>query len=166
MIDERLIAKRAILTSKCCSDGLHMVCELGRSRFRLWINPTKPIDDLRIILSNDPFMLARAEAQVRFLTHLLGAVADDRDQIESVTPYRRQRLSQLLQIHDARADGASVRDVAYACIFRNTARLAGAGWKGSSEKRHTLRLLAAAQQMVKQGYLSLLSAVPERLRIG
>lgn len=143
-----------------------MVCELGRNRFRLWINPDKPIDDLHIILSNDAFILARTEAQFRFLTHLLGAAVDDRGQIESVTPYRRQRLSQLLQIFDARADGASVRDVAYGCIFRNTVRLAGAGWKGSSEKRHTLRLLATAQRMVKQGYLSLLSRVPESLRMG
>lgn len=143
-----------------------MVCELDRSRFRLWINPDKPIDDLHIILSDDSFILARTEAQLRFLTHLLGAAADDKVPVENVTPYRRQRLSQLLQIFDARADGASVRDVAYGCIFRNTVRLAGAGWKGSSEKRHTLRLLATAQRMVNQGYLSLLSRVPECLRMG
>lgn len=70
--------------------------------------------------------------------------------------YQRRRLVLLLAILDGLADGASARDLAVWLIFPNH-RLSGtADWRGSSEKRHTQRLIGAARRMARCGYLRLL----------
>lgn len=165
LLDKLGGVKRVAVKSKTCSDGLHLVCKIDRRRFRLLICEPERSDDVRIILSDDPFILMRSGAQLSFLNHLLGAISGQSNTLKIMTGYQRQRLSQSLRILDARKEGASIREIAYGCIFRNTTRMVGAAWKGSSEKRHTLRLLAAARQMALEGYKGLLSEIPDRFRI-
>lgn len=72
------------------------------------------------------------------------------------TTYQSRRLIQLLAIHDAQAAGASPRDLAFGLVFRGHPPLAGALWKGSSERRHVLRLIAEARRLVASGYRQIL----------
>ncbi|GAY19943.1 hypothetical protein SFOMI_0465 [Sphingobium fuliginis] len=50
----------------------------------------------------------------------------------------------------------SPRDLAFGLVFPRHRPLAGATWKGSSERRHTLRLIADARRLVISGYRKLL----------
>jgi hypothetical protein len=78
------------------------------------------------------------------------------DRAGAPSAYRRARLVQLLAIYDGLDAGASVRDLAYGLVFTRHAPLVGATWKGSDERRHTLRLIAAARRLVNGGYRKLL----------
>ena len=53
----------------------------------------------------------------------------------------------MLSMLDARAEGAPARELAFGLVYRNSTPLKGAGWKASSEKRHTLRLLRTAVKL-------------------
>jgi len=64
---------------------------------------------------------------------------------------QRIRLAQLLIIDDALAEGASARDIVFGIVFPNHAVLVGAMWKGSSERRHAMRLIAAPRRLVCVG---------------
>jgi hypothetical protein len=59
-------------------------------------------------------------------------------------------------IDDALAEGASAREIAFGIVFPNHAVLVGAMWKGSSERRHAMRLIASARRLVCAGYRDLL----------
>lgn len=78
------------------------------------------------------------------------------DHAASPSAYRRSRLAQLLTIHDALEAGAGPRDLAFDLVFRRHRPLVGATWKGSSERRHTLRLIAEARRLVAGEYRKLL----------
>ena len=70
--------------------------------------------------------------------------------------YRRNKLTQLLNLDDSLDAGASPRELAFGLVFPRLHPFAGATWKGSSERRHTLRLIAEARRLVNGGYLRLL----------
>ena len=50
----------------------------------------------------------------------------------------------------------SPRDLAFGLVFPRHRPLTGATWKGSGERRHTLRLIADARRLVTSGYRKLL----------
>tara|TARA_B100000749_G_C18395273_1_gene452131 strand:- start:58 stop:276 length:219 start_codon:yes stop_codon:yes gene_type:complete len=58
----------------------------------------------------------------------------------------------MLAMLDARAAGATAREIAFGLVYRNSTPLNGASWKASGEKRHTLRLLRRAQKLRDGGY--------------
>lgn len=78
------------------------------------------------------------------------------DHSASPSSYRRIKLTQLLNLHDAFDAGASPRELAFGLVFPRLDPFAGATWKGSGERRHTLRLIAEARRLVNGGYLRLL----------
>ena len=65
-------------------------------------------------------------------------------------------LFRSLAIHDALEAGASPRDLAFGLVMPNHRPIAGAVWKGSSERRQVLRLIANARRLVLSGYRKLL----------
>lgn len=68
------------------------------------------------------------------------------------TSYQRARYVELLNVHDLVVAGASSRDVAYGYVFPNHRPLSGATWKGSSERRHVLRLISSARRLIASEY--------------
>ncbi|BBB14256.1 hypothetical protein SPYCA_3514 [Sphingopyxis sp. FD7] len=78
------------------------------------------------------------------------------DRAAGPTGYRRGRLIHLLAICDGLEAGAGTRDLAFALVFPHHRPLAGATWKGSGERRHTLRLIAEARRLVDGGFRKLL----------
>lgn len=99
----------------------------------------------------------RLRATLRFEQWLRGASAARSGPVLMPTTFQRQRLALLLAIADARAASASLRDIAYALVFPRHRSLSGATWKGSSERRHCLRLLAETRDLTAIGYRSLLT---------
>lgn len=96
--------------------------------------------------------LVRSEALHRFHRALSGQASPPISPISSPTDYQRRKLAALLAILDARAEGASAREISFGLIYRNSSPLSGADWKASGEKRHTLRLLRTALRLRAGGY--------------
>ena len=53
-------------------------------------------------------------------------------------------------------EGRPPRDLAFGLVMPNHRPIAGAVWKGSSERRQVLRLIADARRLVASGYRKLL----------
>jgi hypothetical protein len=75
----------------------------------------------------------------------------------SPSTYRRLRLVCLIAILDALDKGADARDIAFGLVFPRHKPLGGATWTGSSERRHTLRLIADARRTMTGEYRRLLN---------
>lgn len=76
------------------------------------------------------------------------------------TPYQAARLSRMLRILDladeARLGRISSRQVAREILFPSTSFASAVEWKISSERRHTLRVIAEAELLRDGGYRDLL----------
>jgi hypothetical protein len=136
-------------------DEHHLVAARDATRLRLCLRSAQPLCPDRLIILRDQCAAIRlaAAAQFELVTRGLGL---GQDRAASPSVYRRSRLIQLLAIHDALDAGAGPRDLAFGIIFPRHRPLAGANWRGSSERRHTLRLIARARHEVAVGYRTLL----------
>lgn len=108
-----------------------------------------------MIIPHDNHLAARLRAAARYEKAVHGRRLGP-DRTASPPAYRRARLILLLAIHDALEAGASARELAFGLVFARHQPLEGAAWKGSDERRHTLRLIAEARKMVDSGYRALL----------
>lgn len=133
----------------------HAVVAIASSRLRLCVRrvPDLPIPTLTIPC--DPSCALRLAAAARFQRVTQGNRLNA-DRAALPTVYQRARWVQFLALHDALEAGASSRDLAFGIVFPNHRKLKSAEWKGSGERRHVLRLTAAARRLVASGYRSLL----------
>lgn len=133
----------------------HMVVAKGNARLRLCIQMSPAHSHDCLIIPHDNHLAARLRSAARYEKAVHGRRLGP-DRTASPPAYRRARLVLLLAIHDGLEDGASARDLAFGLAFARHQPLAGAAWKGSDERRHTLRLIAEARKMVDGGYRALL----------
>jgi hypothetical protein len=133
----------------------HVVAANDTARLRLFLR-TGPMrcPDCLIIL-RDQSAAIRLAAASQF-ERMIRGVRPVSDCAASLSFYRRTKLIQLLTILDALDAGVDTRDLAFGVVFPRHQPLVGATWKGSGERRHTLRLIANARRLVKSGYLKLL----------
>ncbi|MBL0923451.1 MAG: DUF2285 domain-containing protein [Sphingomonadaceae bacterium] len=103
-------------------------------------------------MSADPMAQTRLEAALLFATLQASKPASKLCPRFAPSRYQRTRLSQMLAIADARASGASARDIASGLIFRNAISLDGRNWANSSEQRQTRRMLAETAAMIDGGF--------------
>lgn len=134
---------------------LHLVAAKGTARLRLCLRivPSRVPDYL--VIPHDQCAHARLAAASRYERATRG-LRFGSDYAASPSAYRRSRLAMLLAIHDATEAGADAHDLAFGLVFPRHRPLAGATWKGSGERRHTLRLIADARRLVTSGYRKLL----------
>jgi hypothetical protein len=133
----------------------HLVLAKDTARLRLCLRAAPPRCPDCLVILRDQYTAVRLAAATCFEQVTRGLrLSPDRAALPSA--YRRSRLVQLLSIHDALDAGADTHDVAFGLVFPHHRPLIGATWKGSSEKRHTHRLIADARLLVKTGYLHLL----------
>jgi hypothetical protein len=143
------------LSEVLAANERHLVYAIGCSRLRLCVRMRAERAIPTIAIAFDSSAGLRIAAAWRWQKLSSGLSAQARpDTLPS--PYQRKRLARMLSIYDALTEGASARDISFGIVFPNHAVLAGAAWKGSSERRHTLRLIATAQRLVKAGYRDLL----------
>jgi hypothetical protein len=133
----------------------HLVVASGASRLRLCLRVAPPRCPDCLIILRDQSAAIRLAAASRCERIMLG-FRPVSDRAASLSFYRRTKLIQLLTIHDALDAGADPRDIAFSLVFPQHNSLIGATWKGSGERRHTLRLIADARRLVTTGYRKLL----------
>jgi len=133
----------------------YLVAAKGAARLRLCLRAAPPQCPDCLIIHNDLCAAARLAAATRFERATRGLRLGP-DRVASPSVYRRSRLALLLDIQDGIDAGMSPRDLAFGLVFPRHRPLAGATWKGSGERRHTLRLIADARRLVTSGYRKLL----------
>lgn len=133
----------------------HLVFAHGTTRLRLCVRRALCRSVPVFSIPCDPSCDLRLAATIR----LQRLTRSDRAKVDrSALPSanQRARFARLLALHDALEAGASAHDLAFGLVFPNHRPLAGAMWKGSGERRHVLRLIAAARRLVTNGYRGLL----------
>lgn len=135
-------------------DGRHLVIDSASSRFRLWLRPPSMPRQAMFLIPFAHEQLARAAMTARYI-RLLWGDGDRASGAFKPTHYARKRLALFLALIDARMDGASTQDIARQLVFPRSALPRGAAWKGAGERRHTLRLMAQSQQMLRTGFRKL-----------
>lgn len=133
----------------------YLVAAKGAARLRLCLRAALPQCPDCLIIQNDQSAAARLAAATRFERATRGLRLGP-DRAASPSAYRRSRLALLLDIQDAVDAGMPTRDLAFGLVFPRHRPLVGATWKGSGERRHTLRLIADARRLVMNGYRKLL----------
>jgi len=133
----------------------YIVAASGTARLRLCLREGKARCPDCLIILHDPCAAARLAAAARFERATRG-LRSGPDYADLPSSYRRIKLTQLLNLHDALDAGATPRELAFGLVFPRLPPFSGATWKGSSERRHTLRLIAEARRLVNGGYLRLL----------
>ena len=133
----------------------HSVVAIASARLCLCVHKMQGLTVPTLPIPCDPNCALRLAAAARF-QKVTQSKRNAVDQSAVPTAYKRTRWVQLLALNDALEAGASSRDLAFGIVFPNHRPLKGAEWKGSGERRHVLRLTAAARRLVASGYRSLL----------
>ncbi len=137
-------------------DGRHMVIAGPDGPHRLWLREIKPQTPLAIIIPADRNFAQRIAAVMRFERRLRGTVSGQPPPGYRPTAFQRNRLFLLLNLLDAEQAGASRRTMASTLLYRNSAPMGRAEWKGSSQRRRTHRMIDEAKHMMARGYRELL----------
>ncbi|MDP3550666.1 MAG: DUF2285 domain-containing protein [Novosphingobium sp.] len=107
----------------------------------------------------DGHLGSRYRALARLRAHVDGVAPPANIGADTPSSYQRYRLDLLLRILDITAvPGTSARDVAMQAIYPGQNLGRAAEWKGSSERRHTFRLIREARVMTTTGYRALLKS--------
>ena len=146
------------LTDHSGPEEHHLVMAKSEARLRLCLRAGPAHFPASIVIPHDQCAAVRLAAATRFERVTRGLRLGP-DRAASPSAYRRSRLAQLLTIHDALEAGAGPRDLAFGLVFRRHRPLVGAAWKGSGERRHTLRLIAEARRLAAREYRKLLRHV-------
>ncbi|MBD3729274.1 MAG: DUF2285 domain-containing protein [Sphingomonadales bacterium] len=133
----------------------HYVIAIASARLRLCVRSMPDLAIPTLTIPCDPACALRLAAAARFQRVTQGKQPNI-DRAVVPTAYQRSRWVQFLALHDALEAGASSRTLAFDLVFPRHRPLRGAEWKGSGERRHVLRLTAAARRLVAGGYRSLL----------
>ena len=133
----------------------HTVVAIVSARLRLCVHKVQGLTVPTLTIPCDPGCALRLAAAARF-QRVTQSERGNIDRSSVPTAYQRSRWVRFLALHDALEAGASSRDLAFGIVFPNHRALKGAEWKGSGERRHVLRLTAAARRLVTSGYRSLL----------
>jgi hypothetical protein len=123
---------------------------------RLWLREIKPNTSLAVIIPADRNFVQRIAAAARFERRLRGTVHGQPPLGYRPTAFQRNRLFLLLNLLDAEKAGASRRTMASTFLYRNSAPMSRAEWKGSSQRRRTHRMIDEAKHMMARGYRELL----------
>ncbi|MBN8483837.1 MAG: DUF2285 domain-containing protein [Sphingomonadales bacterium] len=143
------------LADQSCGNEHHLVAAKDAARLRLCLRAAPPHCPDCLIILRDQCAAVRLAAAARF-DRVTRGLRLGLNHSASPSAYRRSRLVQLLAVHDALDAGAGPRDVAFGIVFPRHRPLFGVTWKGSGERRHTLRLIADARRLVTSSYRKLL----------
>jgi hypothetical protein len=137
-------------------DGRHMVIAGPDGPHRLWLREIKPETPLAIIIPADRNLAQRIAAALRLERRLRGTASGQAPPGYQPSAFQRNRLFLLLNLLDAEKAGASRRTMASTLLYRNSAPMGRAEWKGSSQRRRTHRMIEEAKQLMAGGYRQLL----------
>ena len=146
----------AIVANHEAPDGRHMVVASSDGTHRLWLREPHPDTSLAVVIPIDRHFALRIAAAARFERRLRGVAQGHPPPEYWPTAFQRNRLFLLINLLDAENEGASRREMACTLLYRNSAPMGRAEWKGSSQRRRTHRMMDEAKQMMAGGYRELL----------
>lgn len=145
-----------VIADHIADDGRHIVIADRRDRHRVWLRDATLSDPTAFVLPAGADFATRLAATARLERRLRRLPPDRDDNAAQPTPFQRQHLVVLLRLIDAASANATRREMAFTLIYPRPTPLTGAAWKGSNERRRTLRLVAEATRMMRGGYRALL----------
>jgi hypothetical protein len=137
-------------------DGHHIVVAGSDGKHRLWLRELPPSASLAVVIPTDRHFAIRIAAVARFERRLRGVTQGQPPTEYRPTAFQRNRLCLLINLLDAESQGASRREMASTLLYRNSATMGRAEWKGSSQRRRTHRMIDEAKHMMASGYRDLL----------
>jgi hypothetical protein len=136
------------------SDGEYRIVSTPRDRSPVvLISGATTETPLAAVIPLDQNFPARADAALRLWQALAETSVSSAD---SLTPSRRRRLVLVLCALDARLAGEAYRTIAHG-LFGARRVPAGASWKTHDLRDRTIRLVRTGLQLMRGGYLELLT---------
>ena len=142
---------------RLAEDGLHAVWRLGGRQLQGRFDAPAEGRAAAVILPLDDTLEVRALTAIR-LARLLNHRPLSADPAP-LSAARRAQLVQVVRALDARAEGASLRDIAEVLFGR---RLPGRVWPDSDLRARTRRLVRSGLDLIRGGYRDLLNPRRER----
>jgi len=142
---------------KEAEDGEHVLLG-GSAAVQLWrVDPSCPDAGLAFVIPLDANLPARLASALDLWRRLQGEAPRQ----AMLSPQRRRRLVDGLRALDARAAGASYREIAR--VLYGADRVPdGNAWKSHDLRSRTMRLVADATALMRGGYRELLRLTPTR----
>lgn len=134
-------------------DGRHVVLEDRDGAHRLWLRGVRPGAPMAALIPLDDDVLLRVSGLLRLRRHLDGRPAGPVPRAWTITARLRQRLVPMVRALDGHLAGASYRKIAHALYGPGAV---GDGWKTSSRRGQTIRLVKDGLATMKGGYRKLL----------
>lgn len=132
-------------------EGRHTVHSAGVATQLLLLPGSDPHGHLAALIPLDAETLGRIEALTRFWRSLQGRPTSSDTRM---TVQQRRRFRLMMQAADARANGASYRDIGVALY--GSERVAADPWKTSALRDAVIGLVEGATAMIRGGYLQIL----------
>jgi hypothetical protein len=157
--DARSIATIAPIFQRAASDGEYLVLQ---NRFPVvLIGGATTVTPLAAVIPLDQHFATRADAALQ-LWHAVHERSHGRS-ADSFTPSRRQRLALVLRALDAHLAGETYRTIAQG-LFGERGVPTASTWKTHDLRDRTIRLVRNGLQLMRGGYLKLLSSYRRRRR--
>ncbi len=142
---------------RLAEDRLHVVWRVGGRQLQGRLDAPSKGRHAAVILPLDDTLELRALTAIR-LTRLINHRTPSADPAP-LSAARRAQLVQVVRALDARAEGASLREIADALFGR---RLAGRAWPDSDLRARKRRLGRSGLELIRGGYRDLLNPGRER----
>lgn len=137
------------------SDGRHVVLHDRDGAHRLWLRGVRPGAPMAALIPLDDDVLLRVSGLLRLRRRLHGRPAGPVPRARAITARLRQRLVPMVRALDGHLAGAGYREIAEALYAPGTI---GDGWKTSSRRGQTIRLVKDGVINMEGGYRRLLRA--------
>lgn len=134
-------------------DGRHVVLPDRDGAHRLWLRGVRPGAPMAALVPLDDDVLLRITGLLRLRRRLDGRPAGPVPRAWTITARLRQRLVPMVRALDGHLAGASYREIAQALYAPGAI---GDGWKTSSRRGQTIRLVKDGLATMKGGYRKLL----------
>lgn len=135
-------------------DGRHVVLPDRDGAHRLWLRGVRPGAPMAALVPLDDDVLLRITGLLRLRRRLEGCPASPVPRAWTITARLRQRLVPMVRALDGHLAGASYREIGQALYGLGVA--AGTGWKTSSRRGQTIRLVRDGVVTMEGGYRKLL----------
>lgn len=135
-------------------DGRHVVLHDRHGAHRLWLRGVRPGAPVAALVPLDDDVLLRVSGLLRLRRRLDGRPAGHVPRAWTITVRLRQRVVSMVRALDGHLAGASYREIGQALYGPDAA--AGTGWKTSSRRGQTIRLVKDGLATMEGGYRKLL----------
>lgn len=158
-IDARqLVTAHGLVADHVCETMRYLALRSPLGTVRVAMPRDASMTSLIAMIPIDCHLALRYRALARLKAHVDGIAPPANIGGDIPSSYQRYRLNLLLRILDIMAaPGTSARDVAMQAIYPGQNLGRATEWKGSSQRRHTFRLIREARDMMTTGYRALLT---------